>query len=197
MTKVLAVLGIADVIRPQAADAIAELRRALGVDRIVMLTGDNPAPRRGRRARSASTRSHAHLKPEDKSRIIAELARAPTDTSAMVGDGVNDAPALAAASVGIAMGTAGSDVALETADVALMADDLSKLTEALASGAAPAESSPRTSRSASSSSPCSSPAPCSGCSACPSPCSPTNSPSSSSSPTDSGSPALHRLVADL
>ncbi len=129
--RVVGVIGIADVVRPQARDAMRDLHNE-GVERIVMLTGDN--------ARTATTVAsqvgiddvQAHLTPEDKSRIVAELAR--DGHVGMVGDGVNDAPALAAASVGIAMGTAGSDVALETADVALMADDLSKLTEALRIG---------------------------------------------------------------
>jgi len=129
--RVLGVIGIADVIRPQAADAIAELRQE-GVDRIVMLTGDNARTGAAVASQVGIDEVHAHLKPEDKSRLIAELAR--SGHVGMVGDGVNDAPALAAASVGIAMGTAGSDVALETADVALMADDLSKLTEGLRIG---------------------------------------------------------------
>jgi heavy metal translocating P-type ATPase len=129
--RVVGVIGIADVVRPQARDALAEMRGE-GVERIVMLTGDN-----ARTAAAVATQVgiddvQAQLKPEDKSRVIAELAR--DGHVGMVGDGVNDAPALAAASVGIAMGTAGSDVALETADVALMADDLSKLTEALRIG---------------------------------------------------------------
>jgi Cd2+/Zn2+-exporting ATPase len=103
-----------------------------GVERIVMLTGDNARTATAVANQIGIDEVQAHLKPEDKSRIVAELAR--HGHVGMVGDGVNDAPALAAASVGIAMGTAGSDVALETADVALMADDLSKLTEALRIG---------------------------------------------------------------
>ena len=126
------VLGIADVVRPQAKGAMADLH-GIGIDRLVMLTGDNETTARAIGAEVGVDDVRAELAPEDKSRIVGELAAAHGHV-AMVGDGVNDAPALAAASVGIAMGTAGSDVALETADVALMADDLSKLTEALRIG---------------------------------------------------------------
>ena len=126
------VLGIADVVRPQAKAAVADLH-GIGIDRVVMLTGDNETTARAIGAEVGVDDVRADLAPEDKSRIVGELAAAHGHV-AMVGDGVNDAPALAAASVGIAMGTAGSDVALETADVALMADDLSKLTEALRIG---------------------------------------------------------------
>ena len=129
--RVVGVVGIADVVRPQARDAISELRRN-GVDHIVMLTGDNARTGEAIASEVGIDDVRAHLKPEDKSRLVAELAA--HGHVGMVGDGVNDAPALAAASVGIAMGTAGSDVALETADVALMADDLSKLTEAVRIG---------------------------------------------------------------
>ena len=126
------VLGIADTIRPQARDAIADLHR-VGVERLVMLTGDNETTARTIADSVGIDEVRADLSPEDKSRIIGELVASDGHVG-MVGDGVNDAPALAAASVGITMGTAGSDVALETADVALMADDLSKLTEALRIG---------------------------------------------------------------
>jgi len=98
-----------------------------------MLTGDNPRTAAAVAAQVGVDDFQAGLKPEDKSRIIGELT-ATYGHVAMVGDGVNDAPALAAASVGIAMGTAGSDVALETADVALMGDDLAKLVDALELG---------------------------------------------------------------
>lgn len=129
--EVVGVVGIADVVRPHARDAISELR-ANGISHVVMLTGDNARTAEAIAAEVGIDDVRAHLKPEDKSRLIAELAS--QGHVGMVGDGVNDAPALAAASVGIAMGTAGSDVALETADVALMADDLSKLTEAVRIG---------------------------------------------------------------
>ena len=126
------VLGIADVVRPQAPRAMADLHR-IGAERLVMLTGDNATTAAAIAGEVGVDDVRAELAPEDKARIVGELA-ASHGHVAMVGDGVNDAPALAAASVGIAMGTAGSDVALETADVALMADDLSKLTEALRIG---------------------------------------------------------------
>ena len=130
--RTLGLIGIADVLRPQASAAMADLHR-VGIRRLVMLTGDNPRTAAAVAAQVGVDDFHAALKPEDKSRIIGELTSTYGHV-AMVGDGVNDAPALAAASVGIAMGTAGSDVALETADVALMGDDLAKLVDALELG---------------------------------------------------------------
>jgi Cd2+/Zn2+-exporting ATPase len=102
---------------------------ALGVQRIVMLTGDNERTARNIAQQLGIDDVRANLTPEDKLRIVREL-RASTGHLAMVGDGVNDAPALAEASVGIAMGAAGTDVALETADIALMGDNLERLTYA-------------------------------------------------------------------
>ena len=125
----LAVFGLADAIRPDAAAALAALRGA-GVERMVMLTGDAEAP-----ARRISDRLgigyRARLLPEDKVEAVRELAAGGKGATGMVGDGVNDAPALAAADVSFAMGAAGTDVALEAADVALMRDDLGKLAEAV------------------------------------------------------------------
>ena len=121
--------AIRDNVRPNARSAIAALHKT-GVQKVVMLTGDN------RRTADAIAREvgiddvYADLKPEDKLAIVRELTSREGHV-AMVGDGVNDAPALAEATVGIAMGAAGTDVALETADVALMADDLEKLVYAL------------------------------------------------------------------
>jgi Cd2+/Zn2+-exporting ATPase len=129
--QIVGVIGIADVVRPQAADAVADLRRA-GIDHIVMLTGDNARTAAAVASQVGIDDVRAHLKPDDKSRVVEELGR--NGRVGMVGDGINDAPALAAASVGIAMGTAGSDVALETADVALMGDNLANLTEAIRIG---------------------------------------------------------------
>ena len=131
-TRAYGVIGIADTIRAQAKDSLLQLRE-LGVEQPVMLTGDNERTAAAVAAQVGVTEYFAHLSPEDKSRKVAELQQRYGHV-AMIGDGVNDAPALAAASVGIAMGTAGSDVALETADVALMADDLSKLVEAISIG---------------------------------------------------------------
>ena len=128
----LGVLGVADTLRPQATEAIAELRR-LGIEHIVMLTGDNPRTAAAIAAQAGIDDIGAGLSPEDKAARIRELVER-YDHVAMLGDGINDAPPLAAASVGIAMGTAGSDIALETADVALMADDLAKLTTAIRTG---------------------------------------------------------------
>ncbi|MEZ5220344.1 MAG: cation-translocating P-type ATPase [Ilumatobacteraceae bacterium] len=130
--RLIGVLGIADVVRPQAAIAVRDLHD-VGVEQLVMLTGDNTLTAEAVASSVGIDHVRAELSPEDKSNIVGELTRQ-YGRVGMVGDGVNDAPALAAASVGIAMGTAGSDVALETADVALMADDLTKLTEALRIG---------------------------------------------------------------
>jgi Cd2+/Zn2+-exporting ATPase len=125
----IGVLGIGDQLRPAAARAVRELRD-LGIREIRMLTGDNEETARAVANRVGLTEYHAGLMPDDKVRIVREMERT-GERVVFVGDGVNDAPALAAATVGIAMGAAGTDVALETADIALMADDLSKLSAAL------------------------------------------------------------------
>ena len=121
----IGVIGLADQTRRDAREAIERLRRE-GVARVVMLTGDNLNTARTIAGETGVDEFRAELLPEDKVRAIEALRRA-YGSVAMVGDGVNDAPALAAADLGIAMGAAGSDAALETADVALMADDLSKI----------------------------------------------------------------------
>lgn len=123
------VLGLRDEIRPEARDALA-LLHGLGIRRVVMLTGDHVDVARHAAARLEIDEYRAGLKPEDKLNEIRRLA-AQSGGVAMVGDGVNDAPALAAATVGVAMGGGGSDVALETADVVLMRDDLRSLAEAV------------------------------------------------------------------
>jgi heavy metal translocating P-type ATPase len=124
-----ALVAIRDNLRENAARAIAALHR-VGVERVVMLTGDNERTARAIAREAGIDEVHADLKPEDKAVRVRELTRT-VGHVAMVGDGVNDAPALAEATVGVAMGAAGTDVALETADVALMADDLEKLVYAL------------------------------------------------------------------
>ncbi|BCW93968.1 MAG: cadmium transporter ATPase [Thermoanaerobaculum sp.] len=122
-------LGLRDTVRPVARAAIQALRD-LGIRRIVMLTGDHPRAAEQVARELGIDQVHAGLKPEDKVAKVTELTQRYGHV-AMVGDGVNDAPALAEATVGIAMGAAGTDVALETADVALMADDLGQLAYAL------------------------------------------------------------------
>ena len=124
----LAVFGLADSLRPDARATVEALRGA-GVDELVMLTGDAEAPAR-RIADELGVSYKARLLPEQKVEAVRRLVAEHGDVG-MVGDGVNDAPALAASSVGFAMGAAGTDVALETADVALMRDDLPKLAEAV------------------------------------------------------------------
>ena len=115
-------LVIADRPRPGAREAVEELRR-LGVEEIVMLTGDDPRTARAIADQVGVDRVHAELLPQEKVRIVEELRRE-IGPVAVVGDGVNDAPALVTADVGIALGAAGTDVALETADVVVMGDDL-------------------------------------------------------------------------
>ncbi|MCL5997447.1 MAG: heavy metal translocating P-type ATPase [Chloroflexi bacterium] len=122
-------IAIRDNIRPNARKAIDAIHAA-GVEKVVMLTGDNERTAQAIAKELGIDEIYADLKPEDKVTKVRELA-ARYGHVAMVGDGVNDAPALAEATVGIAMGAAGTDVALETADVALMADDLEKLAYAL------------------------------------------------------------------
>ena len=122
-------LGIADQLRPEAAAAVTALSR-LGIHRVVMLTGDNPATAAAIATAAGIGDWRAGLLPEHKTTAVAAL-RGQAGPVAMVGDGINDAPALATADVGIAMGAAGTDVALETADISLMADQLAKLPAAI------------------------------------------------------------------
>ncbi|MCU0464290.1 MAG: cadmium-translocating P-type ATPase [Anaerolineae bacterium] len=124
----LGVLALADTLRPESADVIRGLR-AKGVE-VVLLTGDNPAVAAQIAAQVGISEVRAGLMPDDKAEAITAL-RERYGSVAMVGDGVNDAPALAAANVGIAMGAAGSDVALETADVVLMGDRLAEIAGAI------------------------------------------------------------------
>lgn len=124
-TEVLALVAVADELRENSSKVIEKLH-SLGVQKTIMLTGDNAGTANaiGKQVRVSDIQ--AELLPQDKLAYIKEL-RNKYDRVAMVGDGVNDAPALAASTVGIAMGGAGTDTALETADIALMADDLGKL----------------------------------------------------------------------
>jgi Cd2+/Zn2+-exporting ATPase len=125
----LGLLAVADTLREDAAEIVAALKRR-GVERVVMLTGDNERVAGNIAAHTGVDEYHANLLPQDKVHII-KILRERYGPVAMVGDGVNDAPALAAANVGVAMGGAGTDVALETADVVLMADDLTQLPHAI------------------------------------------------------------------
>ncbi len=128
-TRPIGVLGLSDQVRPAAAAAVTALRAA-GIRRIVMLTGDSVEVARAVADAVGITEVRARLLPEEKHAAVRAL-QAEGAVVAVVGDGVNDAPALAAATVGIAMGAAGTHAALETADVALMGDDLTRLAPAL------------------------------------------------------------------
>ncbi|MFZ1711351.1 MAG: heavy metal translocating P-type ATPase, partial [Anaerolineae bacterium] len=127
-------IALADTLRREAAPTMQALKQ-LGVAHTIMLTGDNARSASAIAAEVGLTEFRADLMPEDKLTIIRDLVKEYGQV-AMIGDGVNDAPALANATVGIAMGGAGTDVALETADVALMGDDLSKLPFAVGLGRA-------------------------------------------------------------
>jgi Cd2+/Zn2+-exporting ATPase len=121
----IGVIGVADEVREAGADAVG-LLRAQGIEHVVLLTGDHEAAAESLAASLGIDDYRANLLPEDKLEAVRSLQER-YGALAMVGDGVNDAPALAAADVGIAMGAAGTDTALETADVALMADELLKI----------------------------------------------------------------------
>jgi Zn2+/Cd2+-exporting ATPase len=125
----LGLIAVADELRPEATEVVASLRE-LGIEQVLMLTGDNERVAAAIAHRVGIDNWRAGLLPEDKTAAIESLRRE-HGAIAMLGDGVNDAPALAVAEIGIAMGAAGSDVALETADVALMADDLRRLPAAI------------------------------------------------------------------
>ncbi|HET8926303.1 MAG TPA: cation-translocating P-type ATPase [Microbacterium sp.] len=127
--EVIGVVAVADALRSDAAEMVRRLH-AQGVEKVVMLTGDTRLVAEAVGRATGIDEIHASLLPEDKLDAVARL-QADGHTVAMVGDGVNDAPALATADIGVAMGAAGSAVAVETADIALMGDDLLKLPEAI------------------------------------------------------------------
>lgn len=123
--EILAVIAVADEVRESSKEILQKLHQ-LGIKKTIMLTGDNKGTANAIGGRVGVSDIEAELMPQDKLDFIKQL-RSEYGNEAMVGDGVNDAPALAASTVGIAMGGAGTDTALETADVALMGDDLRKL----------------------------------------------------------------------
>ncbi len=125
----LGILGIADALRETTPLMIRQLE-AIGLERIVMLTGDDRRTAQAIAKEAGVTEIYAELLPDDKLSVIRQL-QAEGHVVAMTGDGINDAPALAAADIGIAMGAAGTDIAIETADIALMSDDLLKIPEAI------------------------------------------------------------------
>lgn len=118
-------ISVADSIRTSSKAALRSLEKT-GVSQLVMLTGDNPGTAAHIAGQSNINRYFADLLPEDKVKAIKQLKQE-GHTVAMVGDGINDAPALATADLGIAMGGIGTDTAMETADIVLMADNLEKL----------------------------------------------------------------------
>ena len=124
-TEVFGTIAIADGVRPSSRRAVERLRE-LGVEQVVMLTGDNEGTARAIAEEVGVDEYRAELLPDEKVEAVEEL-QASYGEVAMVGDGINDAPALATADVGVAMGAAGTDTALETADIALMGDDIGKL----------------------------------------------------------------------
>ncbi|ART70614.1 heavy metal translocating P-type ATPase [Mycobacterium dioxanotrophicus] len=126
--QLIGAVAVRDELRPEARAVVAQLRR--GGYQVAMLTGDNYATAHALARQVGIDTVHADLRPEDKAALIGQLRQ--HCSTAMVGDGVNDAPALATADLGIAMGAMGTDVAIETADVALMGEDLRHLTHALA-----------------------------------------------------------------
>ena len=122
--EVMGYIAVADVLRPEAAESVRRLR-ASGIQRVAMMTGDNQAAAVYIARQAGIDEVYANLLPEQKLELVKQLRQ--QYTVAMIGDGVNDAPALATAQVGIAMGAGGTDVALETADVVLMSSDLGRL----------------------------------------------------------------------
>ena len=127
--RILGLIAVADMLRENSGQAINKLKKA-GIKKVIMLTGDNESTARAIAKKAGVDDFRADLLPEDKVDAIKSLL-VEHGKVAMVGDGVNDAPAMAISTVGIAMGAAGTDTALETADIALMADDLTKLTDTI------------------------------------------------------------------
>jgi len=127
--EVAGLIAVRDVLRPEAREAVARLREQS--IRLVMLTGDNPRAARVIASEAGVGEAHAALLPEDKLRLVREWQSNGNHVT-FVGDGINDAPALAAADIGVAMGAAGTDVAIETSDIAFLSDDLTKMPEIIA-----------------------------------------------------------------
>ena len=127
--RILGLIAVADILRENSWQAVSKLKKA-GIKKVIMLTGDNESTARAIATKSGVDDFRADLLPDDKVDAIKGLL-AEHGKVAMVGEGVNDAPAMAISTVGIAMGAAGTDTALETADIALMADDLTKLTDTI------------------------------------------------------------------
>lgn len=123
--EILGIVAVADQIRSEVRQTISELKR-FGIDKLVMITGDNAETAKAIAKEGCIDEYHANLLPEDKMITVINL-RSKYRGIAMIGDGVNDAPAMASADIGIAMGAAGTDIAIETSDIALMSDDLSKV----------------------------------------------------------------------
>jgi Cd2+/Zn2+-exporting ATPase len=128
--KIIGILGIADPIRENARELVTNLKQ-IGMQNVVMLTGDDRITAEAIAKEAGIVDVYANLLPDDKLAIIQKFKLA-GKVVAMIGDGINDAPALATADIGIAMGVAGTGIAIETADIALMADDLSKIPQAIA-----------------------------------------------------------------
>ena len=127
--KILGVISVADVLRPDSKRLVSELKAA-GIKKVVMLTGDNQRAAQAIAAQIGLDEVYSELLPEDKVAVLGDL-QTKYGRTAMVGDGVNDAPALASADLGIAMGGAGSNVAMETADVVLLSDEIKQLAYAV------------------------------------------------------------------
>jgi Cd2+/Zn2+-exporting ATPase len=130
--EILAIIAVADTLRPEVGAALKAIHRA-GVRKVVMLSGDNQRTASAIAARAGIDEAIGDLMPEQKVERVRQLIGEHTHVG-MIGDGVNDAPALAIASVGFAMGAIGSDTAIETADIALMRDDLTRVAEAILTG---------------------------------------------------------------
>ncbi len=130
--EILGIVAIADTLRPEVAEALRQLHAA-GVEKVVMLSGDNQRTASAIAKEAGIDEARGDLMPEEKVERVRELVR-DFGHAGMIGDGVNDAPALAVASVGFAMGAIGSDTAIETADIALMKDDLRRVAETILMG---------------------------------------------------------------
>jgi len=128
--QIIGILGIADSIRKDTNQMVKELSE-IGVQKVVMLTGDDRITAHAIAKQAGIDHVYANLLPEDKLEIIEQIKKE-NKVVAMIGDGINDAPALASADIGIAMGVAGTGIAIETADIALMSDDLHKIPQAIA-----------------------------------------------------------------